>query len=153
MSGSLCVAAACCALHDSVLPLLPRPQPHPVLFTDRAVRIPAPLTSTPSGPVSPGALCTPHVLANAINKAMFSVLAGMRLNCMGCAGALRIVAVGRFGRHFRPHAGELLKGRPAFSSQGCPLQLKDPNHTSGQRQCFCWLCAWDSRTASQGICP
>lgn len=31
------------------------------------------------GPVSQGALCTPRVLANAVNKAMFSVLAGVRL--------------------------------------------------------------------------
>lgn len=35
----------------------------------------------PPGPVSQGALCTPRVLANAVNKAMFSVLAGVRLCC------------------------------------------------------------------------
>lgn len=36
----------------------------------------------PPGPVSRGALCTPRVLANAVNKAVFSVLAGVRFCCI-----------------------------------------------------------------------
>lgn len=39
-------------------------------------------TWPPPGPVSQGALCTPHVLANAVNKAMFSVLVSVRLHCI-----------------------------------------------------------------------
>ena len=74
MYGRPRVAGACRALHDSVLPLLRSFQSHPVLLTHGGSQ-----TRPPPRPVSQGALCTPHVLANAVNKAMFSVLAGVRL--------------------------------------------------------------------------
>lgn len=48
-------------------------------------------TRPPPGPVSQGALCTPHVLANAVNKAMFSVLVGVRLHCIEWGGGLRVL--------------------------------------------------------------
>lgn len=77
MYGRPGAASARCALHDSMLPLLRSSQSHPVLLTHEGFQ-----TWPPPGPVSPGALCTPRVLANAVNKAMFSVLAGVRLRCI-----------------------------------------------------------------------
>lgn len=74
MYGRPGVASARCALHDSMLPLLRSSQSHPVLLTHEGFQ-----TWPPPGPVSQGALCTPRVLANAVNKAMFSVPDGVRL--------------------------------------------------------------------------
>lgn len=78
MYGRVAVASARCALHDSVWPL--PPSSSPILSCSlMGVSRPRP----PAGPGAPGALCTPRVLANAVNKAMFSVLAGVRLCCGG----------------------------------------------------------------------
>lgn len=86
MYGRPGVAGARRALHDSVLPLLRSSQSPPVLLIHGVSR-PGP----PQGPMSQRALCTPRVLANAVNKAMFSVLAGVSLFCLSEAEGLGVL--------------------------------------------------------------
>lgn len=76
MYGRHGVASARRALHDSVLPCCVAPTP---ILSCSLMGVSRPWP--PPGPVSQGALCSPRVLANAVNKAMFSVLAGVRLCC------------------------------------------------------------------------